>query len=207
MKGINFFWCLLLALVAICCGRDPSAFQISSPNNDLSVKVFELDSRIAYQVVYKESIEIDTSFFAFEFEEKDPIRENLIITNWTESSFSETWEMPWGEQREVENTYNELNLEISETADPERMMIISFKVYDDGLGFRFEFPEQPDWKEATITDELTEFQLTGDHTAWWVPGDWDIYEHLYNTTKVSAINAIAKRGHENLYKKRKLHIR
>ncbi len=187
-----------ILLLVVSCGRDPSSFQSNSPGERVTVKVFEDDGRVAYQVFYDGVVEIDTSYIGFDFQEAPSIGDDLIITNRVENGFAETWEMPWGEQREVQNNYRELALELSETRGAQRKINWIFRIYDDGLGFRFEFPEQEGWEKVVIMAERTQFQLTGDHTAWWIPGDWDIYEHLYNTTKVSEINAIAKRGHKNL---------
>jgi hypothetical protein len=106
--------------------------------------------------------------------------------------------MPWGEQLTVTNNYNELVVNLEEQSEAKRLVNIHFKVYNDGVGFRYEFPEQANLKEVLITDENTEFNLTGDHKVWWIPGDWDIYEHLYNETKFSEIDALSKRNHENL---------
>ncbi|MEM9325545.1 MAG: glycoside hydrolase family 97 N-terminal domain-containing protein, partial [Bacteroidota bacterium] len=188
----------LIVLALTACERNPSSFQCFSPGGQLSVKVFERDTRIAYQVSFNEEVIIDTSFVGFEFLDAPALGRDLIVTNRVESSFSETWKMPWGEQLLVENEYQELLLELQEMSEPKRLVNLVFRVYDDGVGFRFEFPEQVGWSEATITGESTEFQLTADHQVWWIPGDWDIYEHLYRTTKVSEINAIQYRDHPNL---------
>ncbi len=169
-----------------------------SPEEKVGVKVFEADTKIGYQVTFEGEVLIDTSYIGFEFQSAPPLVSNLIVTNRIESSFSEQWEMPWGEQQWVANEYKELFLELQEMSEPKRRVHLVFRIYDDGVGFRYEFPEQDNWEEAVIMDELTEFQLTGDHTAWWIPGDWDIYEHLYRTTKVSNINAIQYRNHPNL---------
>ena len=107
------------------------------------------------------------------------------------------WELPWGEQRFVNNHYNELIVELEEK-DSGRKINICFRIFDDGVGFRYIFPEQEKMDTVIIMDELTQFCLTGDHTCWWTPGDWDIYEHLYNTTKFSEIDALAKANHPNL---------
>ena len=80
--------------------------------------------------------------------------------------------MPWGEQRFVKNHYNELIVELQEILAPQRKLNICFKAYDDGIGFRYEFPKQEGIDSLIIMDENTEFQLTGNHTAWWIPGDW-----------------------------------
>ena len=106
--------------------------------------------------------------------------------------------MPWGEQRMVDNTYNELKIELAESGEGGRTFEIIFRVYDDGIGFRYHFPDQPVMKEVIIEDELTEFNLTSDPMVWWIPGDWDIYEHLYNTSRFSEIDATSKRNHPNL---------
>ena len=89
-------------------------------------------------------------------------------------------------------------VELAEKAAPNRKLNIYFRAYDDGVGFRYEFPEQEGVDTLFIAEEDTQFKLTGDHTCWWIPGDWDIYEHLYNTTRFSEIDAISKRDHPNL---------
>jgi hypothetical protein len=98
----------------------------------------------------------------------------------------------------VRNHFNELIVELEEVSAPNRKINIYFKAYDDGIGFRYEFLPQAGVDSVVIMDEHTEFQLTEDHLTWWIPGDWDIYEHLYNTTKVSEINALDYRNHPNL---------
>lgn len=106
--------------------------------------------------------------------------------------------MPWGEQRIVNNHYNETFIALRETEAPQRKLYLYFRAYDEGIAFRYEFPEQKGIDTLIITDENTQFQLTEDAAVWWIPGDWDIYEHLYNSTPFSKINAIAKRNHPNL---------
>ncbi|NNE29373.1 MAG: glycoside hydrolase family 97 protein, partial [Saprospiraceae bacterium] len=111
---------------------------------------------------------------------------------------SENWEQPWGEQRTVSNNCSELIVHLQEESAPHRKMNIQFRVFDDGVGFRYALLAQEEIDSVAILDEKTEFRLTGDHTAWWIPGDWDIYEHLYNTSRVSEIDALSKSGHPNL---------
>ena len=79
-----------------------------------------------------------------------------------------------------------------------RTCFVVLRVFNDGVGFRFEFPEQGNLNDVTILDENTQFKLTGNNTCWWTPGDWDIYEHLFNTTRFTEIDAISKRGNESL---------
>ena len=98
----------------------------------------------------------------------------------------------------MRNNYNELKIELRETTENPRLINIVFKVYDDGIGFRYEFPEQEHLKEVFITEEHTDFNLTEDYKTFWIPGDWDIYEHLYSTTKLSEIDALRYSDHSNL---------
>src|SRR5690606_26480676 len=137
-------------------------------------------------------------YLGFDFIDAQPLKSNFNVLNVTSSTFNETWQMPWGEQLEVENKYNQLKVELQEMSKPNRKLNLVFKVYNDGLGFRYEFPEQENFQEALIAEERTQFNLTEDYKTYWTPGDWDIYEHLYNTTKLSEIDATSKRNHPNL---------
>ena len=173
--------------------------SISSPSKNIEVAFFlDHEGTPTYTVHHKGKTVIDTSTLGFDFKNAPSLSKGLKLLDSQTSTVFESWEMPWGEQRMVENHYNEWVLQLQETAAPNRLLNLHFKVYDDGLGFRYEFPKQENWLEAIIMDEHTQFNLTGDHTCWWIPGDWDIYEHLYNTTKFSEIDAISKRDHPNL---------
>ena len=188
---------LLITHFAAC--KKTLVTNVESPSGEIRVEVFILaDGLAAYTVHYQQKLLIDTSGFAFEFLDAPPLRNGLMILSTKTRSFFETWEMPWGEQRFVENHFNELNLAFAEKEGLKRRFHLVFRVYDDGLGFRFEFPEQENLKDVFITEELTQFNLTGDHKVWWTPGDWDISEHLYSTTPFSEIDALSKRNHPNL---------
>ena len=192
-----------LLIVAIwSCQTEPAAVtnaSVSSPDGNLNVKVGLDSDSAAYYVVKKgESVVIDTSGLGFDFLSAASLSGGLSITKVSENSVDENWKMVWGEQRNVRNHYNELTVDLEEQSAPNRKFQLTFKVYDDGLGFRYTFPEQEGMDEVTITDEHTHFKLTSDPMCWWIPGDWDIYEHLYNTTRFSEIDAISKRDHPNL---------
>jgi alpha-glucosidase len=134
----------------------------------------------------------------FEFKDAPAMEGNWNIAKFEKSALNETWQMPWGEQLNVENNYNELIVFLEETAEPFRALNLIFRVYDDGIGFRYEFPEQAGLQEVIILNENTEFKLTGDWKTWWQPGDWDIYEHLYHETKFTEIEATQYRDHPAL---------
>lgn len=190
-----FIGLLLLITFASC----HNSQQVCSPDNNIKVAVFhDENGKIGYEVQYKNKKIIQPSYFGFDFKDLPSIQNNLKIINISRSSFDETWEMPWGEQHFVRNNYNEMIVSVAETVEPFRKFDIIFRVFNDGIGFRFSFPEQDNLKDFILTDENTEFQLTGNHQIWWQPGDWDIYEHLYNHTRISEIDAIAKRGHKSL---------
>ena len=189
----------LMILLLLSCSQPNWDTAIQSPDGSNAVE-FQLteDGIPTYFVTRKTEMVIDTSTMGFDFKDQNPFKEGFKLLKTTTSSNNEVWEMPWGEQREVINHYNALSIELQEKGALQRRLNIHFRAYDDGIAFRYEFLEQEGIEELTIMDEHTEFQLTGDHTTWWIPGDWDIYEHLYNTTKVSEIDALSKRDHPNL---------
>jgi glucan 1,4-alpha-glucosidase len=192
---IIFSFCLLF----IQCGSRVETLETTSPDGKINVNFFLFEVGTAgYLIHYLDKKVIDTSYFSFEFKDDLPFKENLEIINSYTSSFDEIWETVWGEQRFIRNNYNELKVELKEKGEIGRRCFVVFRVFDDGVGFRFEFPHQQNLNNVIILDENTQFKLTGDHTCWWISGDWDIYEHLFNTTRFSEIDALSKRGHEAL---------
>jgi hypothetical protein len=180
-----------------CASKKESIYAVS-PDGRVQVDIVTSQGKVGYLVKFNNIVKIDTSFLGFHFQGQPVLSQNLLISNISKSSFSETWEMPWGEQRIVNNDYAELVINIQEKVSPSRQFNVIFKVYNDGLGFRYDFPKQAGLKDVIIKGELTEFNLTGNHDVWWIPGDWDIYEHLYNHTLFSEIDALSKRNHPNL---------
>jgi len=201
MNKIKFQFIILITLTIVLngCKKETISFSVNSPNENISVEFSLTDSgQPIYIVTYKDKTVIDTSFMSFDFKDLPSLKDNFNVASTTTDTEDESWKMPWGEQLEVRNNYNELIIYLEEQSEDKRQLNIHFKVYDDGIGFRYEFPEQDNLNEVLITDENTEFNLTGDHKVWWIPGDWDIYEHLYNETLLSEIDALSKRNHENL---------
>ncbi len=199
MRNFKFGSAIFCVIILSCEVNIEKNNIVSSPDGNLEV-LFSLDENGTpnYEVNFKNIDVIKKSSLGFELKDAPSLSTNFEMITSVSRSFDETWEMPWGEQTEVRNNYNQLKIELQETTELKRKFNIVFKVYDDGLGFRYEFPKQENISEALITDEKTQFNLTGDHKVWWIPGDWDIYEHLYNTTKFSEIDAKSKAGHKNL---------
>jgi hypothetical protein len=188
---------LLLTSLMGCQSTPPPV--VSSPDGLIRVE-FSLTEKGApqYEINYKDSAVILPSTLGFEFKDQPALKEGFKIISVTHSDFEETWTMPWGEQDTVINKYHEMRIAMVEDQEPYRKWDIVFRAFNDGIGFRHEFPEQEAMKQVVITDENTEFNLTGDHDVWWMPGDWDIYEHLYTASKFSEIDALAKKNDPNL---------
>lgn len=191
MKKINCFCLVVLIFGISCSSHSPRTTEIKSPNQDIDLS-FELTEtgRPFYKVLFKNETIIDTSYLGFEFVDAEALYDDFKILKATTSAYEDVWQMPWGEQRDVVNHYNELQIELQESSGLKRTLNLVFKVYNDGVGFRYEFPEQKGWSEALIKEEQTEFSLTEDYETFWIPGDWDIYEHLYSITKLSEIDAL-----------------
>jgi hypothetical protein len=187
---------VLLSILFIACKNDTAneSHTITSPSGEISVNFFlDNEGTPHYTVAHKEIMVIDTSSMGFEFKDAKPFKSGFELVQIEANEIEENWEMPWGEQRHVKNNYSESSFLLKETSNKKRSLSIIFRAYDDGIAFRYEFPEQEGIDSLIITDELSEFNLTADHTCWWIPGDWDIYEHLYSETKLSEINALDRK--------------
>ena len=189
----------IFLIISSSCSLNNNRIKVNSPDNKLEVEfLINKNGKTGYIVDFSNKRVIDTSYFSFDFQDQKSFGTNLEIVNASTSTFDETWETVLGEQRYIKNNYNELKVEVEERGEAGRKCFIVFRVFNDGVAFRFEFPEQENLKDIVILDENTQFKLTGNHTCWWTPDDWDIYEHLFNTTRFTEIDALSKRGHESL---------
>ncbi len=197
MRLLTFSCFFALLFILSCKSKEP--ILVNSPSGKVSVEVsLDKNNQVVYTVKFDQKVVIEPSTLGFEFTNAPTLAENLKITGISKRSFDETWEMPWGEQRFVRNHFNELKVSVQEKAKLKRKFSLVFRLFDDGLGFCYEFPEQENMKEVLIAEENTYFRLNGNHQCWWTPGDWDISEHLNNHTLFSEIDAIGKRNHPNL---------
>ena len=121
-----------------------------------------------------------------ELDEKANLMNGFVLKDSETSSFDETWTPVWGEEKEIRNHYNELAVTLEQPKN-DRRMIIRFRLFDDGLGFRYEFPKQPNLNHFVIKEERTQFAMAGDHIAYWLPGDYDTQEYDYTTSRLSEI--------------------
>lgn len=145
-----------------------------------------------YRLSYKNREVIKTSKLGFELE-KDPqsLLNGFTIADSKTSYFDQTWQPVWGEVAKIRNHYNELAITLNQ-ASSNRQVIIRFRLFDDGLGFRYEFPQQKNLIYFTIKEERTQFAMTGNHTAYWIPGDYDTQEYDYTISKLSEIRGLFK---------------
>lgn len=186
--------CMTAAIVATTpllqsCFKSSAANREYSPDGALSVDVGIKDGRLYYTVARKGEAVVDTSFLALNAKEAN-FGVNTKIKDIKHSSFDETWTQPWGEEKNVRNNYNEMRLLLSEESDDKHEYSVVFRIFDDGIGFRYEIPEQPKLKDITIMDEKTEFAIAGDGVAWSIPWDHEYYEHLYSTSPISRLDTV-----------------
>lgn len=188
----NLYCQLVLAILIVIfssCTMDRTT-QIQSPDTRIELD-FSLSESGAprYTVSRTGETVIDTSTLGFSFKDHPDLRDDLELLNTRTRSHDETWQPVWGQHGEIVNRYNELLVVLRERQAPNRRMNLRFRVFDDGIGFRYKFPDQPEMDSVNIMREYTRFNLTGDHTAWWIPADYDSYEYVYETTPVSEIDA------------------
>ena len=163
--------------------------RVASPDGTIMVELAtDNDGRPAYAVSRKGQPVIASSRLGFLLLDAPKFERNIEIVQPRTRTFDETWEQPWGERRLIRNHYNELTVTLKEKAKPFRSFDVVFRVFDDGVGFRYRFPKQPGLEQVKISEELTEFSLARDATAWWIPaGEWNREEYLYHRTPVQQV--------------------
>lgn len=161
-----------------------------SPDGRLQLS-FDLtnDGTPTYKMDYNNKPVIATSRLGLELKNQKSLLDGFKMERVSRSSFDETWQPVWGEQSSIRNHYNEMAVCLSQPDDNGhlREMIVRFRLYDDGVGFRYEWPAQDNFTYFTIKEERTEFAMTGDHTAYWIPGDYDTQEYDYTISRLSEV--------------------
>lgn len=186
MKAIKLF-CLLLFLFV---SNWAMAESITSPNGQLQLN-FSVNAQgePIYELSYKGKAVIKPSKLGLELKDAPGLMNGFTLANTQTSTFDETWEPVWGEVKQIRNHYNEMAVTLNQKAQ-DRNMIIRFRLFDDGLGFRYEFPLSKNLNYFVIKEEHTLFAMTGDHTAFWIPGDYDTQEYDYTESKLSEIRGL-----------------
>lgn len=200
---------LLLSLAA-------GAQQLASPDGRLQMN-FRLDEAgtPTYDLFYKEKPVIKTSKLGLELKKEDPdaavdfefkqrkdastldkktdLYSGFEVADTKTATFDETWQPVWGEESAIRNRYNELAVTLEQPGN-DRTMVIRFRLFNDGLGFRYEFPAQKNLTYFVIQEERSQFAMAGDHTAFWIPGDYDTQEYDYTTSRLSEIRGLMKKA-------------
>lgn len=189
---------LLLLLLPL----QATAQTVTSPDGNVAVR-FALDNgtpkysmTFKGKAVIKDSrlgLELAKSKHASKGQKETDLLGGFVISDSKTSTFNETWKPVWGETATIQNHYNELAMTLSQPSE-ERSIIIRFRVYNDGMGFRYEFPQQKNLSYFIIKDERSEFAVSDDHTAWWIPGDYDTQEYEIVESKLSEIRSLMKQS-------------
>lgn len=164
--------------------------EVTSPDGRIRVQLdINPEGRLGYRVDRDGKPVLDNSRLGLQFRNAEALLRNLKLSGQATRKVDENWELPWGERREVRNHYRELRASIEETVRAKRRFDVVFRVYDDGFGFRYEMPRQPNAVRVEIEDDLSEFAVAEPATAWWIPaGEWNRYEYLYQRTPLSQVS-------------------
>lgn len=194
MRKIKLISALLLLPMAM------MAQTVTSPGGKVVVK-FSLDNgRPTYEMTYKGKTVVKPSHLGLELAktkyaskgmEETDLMDGFTVTKTDTSSFDETWKPVWGQTATIRNNYKEMAVTLNQAAT-KRNIVIRFRVYDDGMGLRYEFPQQDELNYFVIKEEHTQFAMNGDHTAWWIPGDYDTQEYETVESKLSEIRSLMK---------------
>jgi hypothetical protein len=173
-------------------GMQAAAEEIKSPNANLTLTFTLQPGGVpTYGVTYKGRDVILSSKLGLELKNAPALTNGFSVTDSKTTTFDQTWQPVWGEVKNIRNHYNELALTLTQ-AQTGRFILVRFRVFDDGLGFRYEFPRQPDLSYFVIKEERTQFALAGDHKAFWLPGDYDTQEYSTVTSNLSQVRGLMK---------------
>lgn len=184
----------IILLMSILAMHWATAQQQTSPDGNVVLSFsLKADGTPTYKMTYKGKPVINESTLGFTLKKDEPLTNHFKVVGDSKSTFKETWKPVWGEEKEILNHYNELLVQLKQDKT-NRLMNIRFRVYNEGVGFRYEFPTQKELTYFVIAEENTQFAMTGDHTAWWIPGDYDTQEYDYNESKLSEIRGLMKQS-------------
>ena len=204
---------LMMLTIDLWSANAQAAETLRSPDGRLELR-FELHDGVPYYSLYRDGkAVVNASRMGFELEWRDDLAHAFVLRDVGRSSFDEVWQPVWGEEARIRNHYNEMLVTLAQPAGSVEsmdhstetrpsVMQVRFRLYDDGLGFRYEFPMTYVGKNNALVcfwfkEELTEFAMTGNHTAWWIPGDYDTQEYNYTKSRLSQIDSLYEKGHEH----------
>lgn len=183
----------LIAALSLFCAlpalAQAASVSASSPNGQIRVTLSDEGGKPVWSVSVKDKPVIDKGRLGLRFTKGRNYDEGLSIRAHAEKQSDSTWEQPWGERRLVRDHHNELEVRLEDAKSPgKELMVIRVRIFDDGLGFRYELPADPDQPQRVLMDEITEFRVPRPTTAWWIPGgSWNRYEYLYRTGSIDTL--------------------
>ena len=184
---------MLMCLVCLGLAGRVQASEVTSPNGEMKLTFTLRDSKPYYSVSFRGKPVIKPSRLGYELHNAESLLEGFTQTGEKTSTFDETWTPVWGENKTIRNHYKELLVNLIQEKTG-RVMNLRFRVYDEGVGLRYEFPQEGSkLNYFVVKEECTEFALTGDHIAWWIPGDYDTQEYEYSRSRLSEIRSLFKK--------------
>ncbi|MEG1564269.1 MAG: glycoside hydrolase family 97 N-terminal domain-containing protein, partial [Bacteroides sp.] len=191
MKNLKtLVFTLACSLFAFFASTTMVAQNLTSPDGLLKLNFsVSAQGEPVYELSYKGKAVIQPSKLGLELKNDPGLMKGFNVTDSRTASFDETWSPVWGEVKTIRNHYNELLVTLNQSAQGDRQLLLRFRLYNDGLGFRYEFPLQKNLNYFVIKEEHSQFAMAGDHTAFWIPGDYDTQEYDYTQSKLSEIRA------------------
>ena len=204
----NFVFILICMMIGLFSNSYANPVTLKSPDGKLELKFEVVNGIPQYSLNREGKPVVKPSKMGFTLEWRDDLAHAFVLKDTKYSTFDETWEPVWGEEAQIRNHYNEMLVTLEQligsiesmdhsTEKKATVMQIRFRLYDDGLGFRYEFPIENALVCFWIKEELTEFAMAGDHTAWWIPGDYDTQEFNYTESRLSEIRSLFDISHKD----------
>ena len=166
-----------------------NAQQIFSPDKKFDLNFKLVDGKPVYSLNFNKQAIIKESTLGIDLTDQPDFIDGFTIEKIDTSTFFENWNPFWGEQSVITNNYRELKVTLSQQVPDKRILIITFRLFNDGLGFRYEFPQQNNLNYFVVKEEHSTFALSGDHKTFWIPGDYDSQEYTYTTSLLSEVDA------------------
>ncbi|MDA3816116.1 MAG: glycoside hydrolase family 97 protein [Prolixibacteraceae bacterium] len=180
----------IIAIMMIALTLPSVAQKLQSPDGHFQLNFEVKEGKPFYNLDYKGQAVIEPSSLGLDlYDDEHNLLDGFAISKTETSTFDDTWEPVWGEYKQIRNQYNELAVTLNQV-EANRHIVVRFRLFNDGLGFRYEFPMQPNLNYMVVKEEHTQFALTGDHTAFWIAGDYDTQEYDYTESKLSEIRGL-----------------
>jgi len=192
MNNLKIAVCLIfLASLNVSCAKKCEV-NLMSPDGSIRIETGIEDGKPFYLVIKDKDVIVEKSYLGFMLKNSDAFHNNFELTDTKFRSVSDEWEQPWGEERVVKNTFNEIVLLLQQKTGDRRKLNVVFRAFNDGIGFRYEFPEQNNLKDFVIMDEITEFAVVGNPQSWSIPTNHTNYfENLYQKRQITDLDTVS----------------